>query len=124
MLLKNLLLVGLGGGLGSMVRFLCQKYVYEWHPHHFPFGTFIVNIAGCFLIGIFYALADREQWLSPQWRVLLTTGFCGGFTTFSSFAFENISLLKHGEIGYLLLYTLGSVVLGIAACWAGIWLIK
>lgn len=124
MLLKNLLLVGLGGGLGSMARFLCQKYVYEWHPHSFPFGTFLVNVTGCFLIGMFYALADREQWLTPEWRVLLTTGFCGGFTTFSSFAFENISLLKHGEIGYFLLYTLGSVVLGIAACWAGIWLIK
>jgi CrcB protein len=124
MLWKNILLVALGGSLGSVARFLCQKYIYAWHPHPFPFGTFIVNIVGCFLIGIFYAWAEKGQLLTPEWRILLTTGFCGGFTTFSSFAFENISLLKNGEISYFLLYCAGSVVIGIAACWAGIILIK
>jgi CrcB protein len=124
MLWKNLLLVALGGSLGSVARFLCQKYIYVWHPHPFPFGTFMVNIVGCFLIGLFYAWAEKGQLLTPEWRIFLATGFCGGFTTFSSFAFENISLLRNGEITHFLLYCAGSVVLGILACWVGMMVFK
>lgn len=120
----NILLVGMGGGLGSIARFLCQKYMYEWYPHPFPFGTFLVNIAGCFLIGIFYGLAEKGSLLTPEWRLLLTTGFCGGFTTFSTFAWENITLLKSGDFAYLALYTAGSIVLGFIATWLGIVLLK
>ena len=119
MLWKNILLIGLGGSVGSIARFLCQKYIYAWHPHPFPFGTMIVNVAGCFLIGLFCALGDKGNLLTPEWRLLLTTGFCGGFTTFSTFAYENINLLKSGELMYFMLYTAASLILGLLATWAG-----
>ena len=124
MMLKNILLVGFAGGMGSIARFLCQKYIYAWYPQPFPLGTFIVNIFGCFLIGLFYGLAEKGNILTPEWRLLLTTGFCGGFTTFSSFAYENINLLKSGDFLYFGLYTSGSVVLGIAAAYFGMILLK
>jgi CrcB protein len=124
MILKNILMVAVGGGLGSIARFLCQKYIGSWYPHPFPLGTFLVNILGCFLIGVFYALAEKGNIASPEWRIFLTTGICGGFTTFSSFAFENVNLLKTGQVVYFGLYTAGSVFLGIAATFAGMALIK
>ncbi|MBS1919091.1 MAG: fluoride efflux transporter CrcB [Bacteroidetes bacterium] len=122
--MKNILLIGLGGGIGSIARYFCQKWVAENIQHPFPWGTFAVNVAGCFLIGIIYAIAERTTVLAPQIRLLLITGFCGGFTTFSTFAFENMNLLRNGDMTYMLLYTLASVVLGIAAVFAGIGLIK
>jgi fluoride exporter len=124
MLWKNVLLVALGGSVGCVARFLCQKWVSDWHAHPFPWATFGINIVGSFLIGLFYSLSEKGQWLTPEWRILLTTGFCGGFTTFSTFAFENISLLKNGDLAWFLLYSIGSVVLGIVACYLGIVLAK
>lgn len=124
MLWKTIFLVGLGGGLGSIARFLCQKLMYERTPHPFPFGILIVNVSGCFLLGVFYALAEKGNLLTPEWRLLLTTGFCGGFTTFSTFAYDNINLLKNGDVIYFMLYTASSVILGILAAWLGILLFK
>jgi fluoride exporter len=124
MIFKSILMVGVGGGLGSIARFLCQKYIYAWHPHAFPFATFFVNILGCFLIGIFYALAEKGNILTPEWRLFLTTGICGGFTTFSSFAYENVTLLRSGDFLYFGLYIAGSVFLGIIATFGGIALLK
>jgi fluoride exporter len=124
MIFKNILVVGIGGGLGSIARFLCQKYISAWHPHPFPFGTFLVNILGCFLIGVFYALAEKGNILTPEWRLFLTTGICGGFTTFSSFAYENVSLLRSGDFLYFGFYAAGSVFLGIVATFGGIALLK
>jgi CrcB protein len=124
MMFKNILLVGFGGAIGSIARYLSQKYIYEWHPHPFPFGTFLVNIAGCFLIGVFYGLMEKGNILTPEWRLFLTTGLCGGFTTFSTFAYENVILLKTGDFIYLGLYIAGSVVLGIAAAFGGVVILK
>jgi len=124
MMLKNILVVGIGGGLGSIARYLCQKYFYELHPHPFPFGTLIVNVFGCFLIGLIYSLAEKGNILTPEWRLFLTTGICGGFTTFSAFAYENVALLKTGDVLYFCLYIAVSVVLGIAATFAGIAVLK
>jgi fluoride exporter len=124
MMVKNILLIGLAGGVGSIARFLCQKYVHDWYPHPFPFGTFLVNILGCFLIGLFYGLSEKGNILTPEWRIMLTTGFCGGFTTFSSFAFENVNLLKNGDFLYVGLYVAGSVILGITATYAGMLFFK
>jgi CrcB protein len=121
---KSILIIGLGGGFGSIFRYLCQKWVYEVYPHSFPWGTFLVNITGCFLIGIFYSLSEKSTFFTPEWRLLLTTGFCGGFTTFSAFAFENLNLLRTGDTVYFFLYIIASVVLGIAAVLAGITFIK
>ncbi len=123
-LFKNILLVGAGGGAGSILRYLCQKWFAENVQHPFPWGTFIVNISGCLLIGIIYALSERSTLLSPQTRLLLITGLCGGFTTFSAFAFENMTLLRSGDTLYFFLYAIGTVVLGIAAVFGGIFFMK
>ena len=123
-MIKSFLLVGLGGGVGSMARYLCQKWFNENYPHPFPWGTFTVNLVGCFLIGIIYAASEKTTVLSPQTRLLLITGLCGGFTTFSTFAFENMTLLRTGDVFYFFLYAVGSVVLGIAAVYIGSFIIK
>jgi fluoride exporter len=121
---SNILLVGLGGGIGSILRYLSQKWVNESYEHNFPLATFLVNVFGCLLIGILYALGEKGNILSPQSRLLLVTGFCGGFTTFSTFAFENMNLLRVGDNFSFLLYAVGSVVFGIAAVYIGSLLIK
>jgi CrcB protein len=123
-MIKTLLLIGLGGGLGSILRYFCQKWIYQLYPHPFPWGTFLVNVAGCFLIGLFYAASEKSVIFTADWRLLLTTGFCGGFTTFSTFAYENMTLLRNGDIGYFFLYSIGSFAAGIAAVFAGIALVK
>ena len=123
-MIKSVLLIGLGGGIGSIARYLCQKWIAENIQHPFPWGTFVVNILGCFLIGLIYAIAERTTLLSPQTRLFLITGLCGGFTTFSTFAFENMNLLRSGDIIYALLYIVASILLGIGAVFAGIGLIK
>jgi len=123
-MIKHVLLVGLGGGIGSIARFLCQKWFAENTVQVFPWGTFFVNLTGCFLIGLIYAIAEKTSFLSPQARLFLITGICGGFTTFSAFAFENMSLLRSGDTLYFILYILGSVLFGIAAVFAGMALIK
>ena len=123
-MIRNILLVGLGGAVGSMARYLCQKWFAENYLHPFPWGTFTVNLLGCFLLGVIYAAGEKTTMLTPQTRLLLTTGICGGFTTFSTFAFENMTLLRSGDISYFLLYALGSVVSGILLVFAGVALIK
>lgn len=123
-MIKTLLMVGLGGGAGSMLRYLCQRWIYNFYPHPFPWGTFLVNIVGCFLIGVFYSMSERSNILTPEWRLLLTTGFCGGFTTFSAFTFEGIDLMKENRTGLLLAYIAASVLVGLLATYIGIRLAK
>lgn len=123
-MIKSLLMVGLGGGVGSMLRYLCQRWIYNFYPHPFPWGTLLVNIAGCFLIGVFYSMSERSNFLTPEWRLLLTTGFCGGFTTFSAFTLEGIDLLKENRTGLLLAYIAASVLVGLLATYTGIRLAK
>jgi len=123
-MIKNLLLVAFGGGVGSIARYLCQKWLGESYPHPFPWGTFVVNLVGCFLIGIIYAASEKTTFVGPQVRLLLITGFCGGFTTFSTFAFENMNLLRSGDILYFSIYIVASVALGIAGVFGGIVIMK
>jgi CrcB protein len=120
MIFRNILLAGLGGGAGSIARYLCQKYIASGSFAPFPVGTFLVNVSGCFLIGLFHGLAMKNDWMSPEWRFLLTTGFCGGYTTFSAFAYENFQMMKAGDLLYPVLYIVASVLLGIAAVFGGI----
>jgi CrcB protein len=122
--MNNIFLIAIGGALGSVSRYGCQRWIYQWHPHPFPFGTFAVNIAGSLLIGIFYAVSEKGNLMNPDWRLFLTTGFCGGFTTFSTFSFETVSLLREGDYAYALTYILLSVVLGVIAVALGILIIK
>lgn len=123
-MIKSLLLVGLGGAAGSMLRYLTHRWVHQFYSYQFPWGTLLVNITGCFLIGVFYSLFERSNVFTPEWRLLLTAGFCGGFTTFSAFTLEGIGLLKENRIGLLLIYIAVSVLIGLAATYIGIRIAK
>lgn len=121
---RNILLVGVGGLVGSIARYLVAVFFAGQFSSVFPFATLTVNVIGCFLIGILFALSDRGNILSPEWRILLTTGFCGGFTTFSTFSYESLRLMQDGEYFYLAAYVLISVIVGLAATFVGITLIR
>src|SRR5215468_3938654 len=108
---RNILLVGLGGLLGSIARYLVTVLFAGQFATSFPLATFVVNISGCFIIGILFALSERGSGLSPEWRIFLTTGFCGGFTTFSTFSYESIKLIQDGEFFYLGMYVVLSVLI-------------
>ena len=123
-MIKSLLFIGTGGFLGSISRFLASKYLQNNFPSAFPIGTFFVNITGCLLIGLIYGFSERTSLLSPGWKLFLTVGFCGGFTTFSTFANENLALLRDGEYFHFLLYVGLSVFLGIAATFFGVLITK
>lgn len=113
---KNFLLVGLGGAIGSMLRYAAYLLV---TLKYFPYGTFIVNIAGSFIIGLVLALSLKDEAFLNNWKVFLATGICGGFTTFSAFAAENVALLQNGKYGMALIYISCSVIVGIAAAALG-----
>jgi len=118
-MIKNILLVGLGGGIGSIARYLTQKWFAANFMHAFPWGTFAVNIAGCFLIGIFWGLSFRSFDSNESWKVFLMTGLCGGFTTFSAFTLEGVGLIKGEKMLLFFSYVAASVLLGLAATYAG-----
>jgi CrcB protein len=121
---RLLLIIGVGGFMGSISRYLVQGWMIRLFASQFPIGTSVVNIAGSFLIGVIYALAEKSGLLSNEWRLFLATGFCGGFTTFSTFSYEIVTLLRGGMTSYAILYILGSVVLGVLAALFGIWLMR
>lgn len=118
-MIKTLLIVFFGGGLGSAMRYGVQMILHlRILPYHFPWATLMVNIAGSFLIGLFYALSARFHW-SEGARLLLTAGICGGFTTFSTFSNDSLELLRQGEIAMFAVYIGLSIILGITAVFAG-----
>lgn len=123
-MIKNLLLVGLGGGLGSMARYLCQKWFTIYYPSSFPWGTFAVNITGCLLIGIFWGLTFKSFATAETWKLFLMTGLCGGFTTFSAFTLEGVGLLKEEKHLLFFSYIAGSVILGLLATYIGMRIIR
>jgi CrcB protein len=123
-MIKNILLVGLGGATGSVLRFLCQKWISRLSNLSFPLGTFLVNVVGCFIIGLLFSYSLKYESFSYNTQLLLMTGLCGGFTTFSAFTLEGMGLLKEDKTGLFLLYIGGSVIVGLFATWLGIRIAK
>ena len=116
--MKQALLVFLGSGIGGSLRYLIGKYL-NTNTNEIPWGTLIVNILGSLLIGIVLGLALKNNTLSQNQTLLLATGFCGGFTTFSAFANEGLQLLKNGQTSLFFLYVIGSITLGLLCVWLG-----
>ena len=121
--MKQLLLVFIGGGFGSVLRYIIGKYLNNVESG-IPYGTFAANILGSLLIGIILGLAAKNNTLSQNQTLLLATGFCGGFTTFSTFAYENHVFLKSGDFTSFAIYTIASFVFGFLAVFAGMYLVK
>jgi CrcB protein len=123
-MLRTILLVGTGGFIGSVMRYLVQVFVEKGLSSTFPYGTMVANIAGSFMIGIIFALAEKGDLLSAEWRIFLAVGICGGFTTFSSFAFNNFTMIQENSFGQLFWNIGGSLFLGILAVYLGIILVR
>ena len=123
-MLRTILIVGIGGFIGSIFRYMGQLAAGKIFSPSFPMGTFLVNLLGCFIIGVVFAMSEKGNLLTAEMRLFLAVGFCGGFTTFSTFASDNLMLLKDNSIGLLLINVLGSVVLGILAVYLGIVFIR
>ena len=122
--MKDLLLVGLGGFIGSVARYKLGGLVLHLAAQQrFPVSTFAVNVLGCLVMGLLAGVAARYEVFGPGTRLLLFTGVLGGFTTFSAFGLESTQLVRRGEFWIAALYAGSSVVLGIAAVWVGIKLI-
>jgi CrcB protein len=121
--MKHAILVFIGGGFGSVLRFVIGKYLNSTETG-IPYGTFLANILGSLLIGIILGLAAKNSTLSQSQTILLATGFCGGFTTFSTFAYENHVFLKSGDFTSFALYTIASFVIGFLAVFIGLYLVK
>lgn len=120
----KLLIVALGGSLGSVARYLTVKGIDQRMNAIYPYGTLTVNLVGSFLIGFFYILALRKTGMTENLRLFLGAGFCGGFTTFSAFAWENFSLLQQKMMGTAFLYTSVSLVAGFSALALGAWIAR
>lgn len=121
--MKQFLLVFIGGGIGSVLRYIIGKALNS-SQSGIPYGTFTANILGSLLIGIILGFAAKNQTLTQNHTLLLATGFCGGFTTFSTFAYENHVFLKSGDFTSFAIYTIASFILGFLAVFAGIYLVN
>lgn len=121
-ILKSLFLIGIGGGIGSMLRYLTAVIVDKYIAGTFPMATFTANMLGCLLIGIFLGIFTRDS--DSTYTMLFVIGFCGGYTTFSTFAYENYGLIEDGNYGTAFLYIGLSIVVSLFAVWLGLILVK
>ncbi len=122
-MIKVVLAIGAGSFIGGVLRYLVSQLMTTKFPAAFPFGTLTVNILGCLLIGLFFGLGERSG-ISQEWKLFITTGLLGGFTTFSAFSNETVGMLRDGQIVYALLYIGGSIIIGILATLGGIMVSK
>jgi CrcB protein len=121
--MKIIFAIGTGSFIGGILRYLLSQFVQTKFLSTFPFGTLTVNIIGCFLIGLVFGLTNRGN-LTQEWRLFLATGLIGGFTTFSAFSNETVSLLRDGQFWYATVYITVSVFIGVLATFIGIAIIK
>lgn len=123
-MLINILLVALGGSMGAVSRYLVSLWAAERIGTDFPYGTLLVNIVGCFIIGFFMTMTTEKYIVNPYWRMLVTVGFVGGLTTFSSFSYETFRLMADAGWQGAMLNMLGNCMLGFFATWLGIYLAR
>jgi CrcB protein len=116
----NIVLVALGGGVGAVARYAVSLWAADKLGTVFPYGTFIANVVGCFIIGAFMTLVTEKFIANPYWRLLITTGFLGGFTTFSSYSYETLKLLEDTGITAAFYNIAANLVIGLLATWSGI----
>lgn len=121
---KQIILVGLGGGIGSILRFLTSALTLKYYSDSFPFPTFIVNLIGCFIIGLLIGSLGQNIQANQNLKFLFITGFCGGYTTFSAFAEENLTLIQNNNYWTAIMYIVLSVFIGLFAVWVGLSITK
>jgi len=118
--MMKVMMVAVGGSIGATTRYLVSTWAAEKFGTDFPYGTLIVNVVGCFIIGAFMTLATERLIVSPYWRLLVTVGFVGGLTTFSSYSYETFKLLEEANIMMAMYNLLANVMMGFLATWLGI----
>ena len=123
-MIRTLLLIAFGGGIGSALRYLTSVVVQKYYANVFPLATLLTNVLGCFIIGILMGLFEKNQVVTSDLKWLFVTGFCGGYTTFSTFGYENISLFQNNNSALAFLYIGGSVFMELFAVWMGLILTK
>lgn len=121
---KTVLIIGAGGAIGSIFRYLTSLFVAKFWSGHFPLATFITNAIGCLLIGLFIGFLERQQLANSDLKWFLLTGFCGGYTTFSTFGHENFMLLQNHNSMISFAYIGLSILTGLAAIWFGLFVSK
>lgn len=121
---RTVVLIGFGGAIGSVLRYLTAVMVNKYYASAFPLATFITNVLGCFLIGLIVGLLEKTQMTNSDLKWFLITGFCGGYTTFSAFGYENIGLFQNNNSGIAFIYMGLSVIFGLFAVWLGLLLTK
>lgn len=123
-MLKTILYIAIGGAIGSVLRYLTSVLVSKFWTHHFPLATFLANCIGCLLIGLFMGYLTKNQITDSSLKWFLITGFCGGYTTFSAFGFENISLFQQQNSIVAFTYIGLSIISGLFAVWLGLFITK
>ncbi|MFA9215301.1 MAG: fluoride efflux transporter CrcB [Candidatus Methylacidiphilales bacterium] len=123
-MMKTLFYIAIGGAIGSVLRYLTSVLVNKYWSTSFPLATFLTNVVGCFLIGFLIGILENNQLTNSNLKWFLITGFCGGFTTFSTFGLENINLFQNQNSAIAFLYIGASVIVGLASVWLGLFVTK
>lgn len=123
-MIANILIVALGGGIGAVTRYAVSLWTAARFGSTFPYGTLLVNVIGCFIIGVFMTLVTEKMVVSPYWRLLVATGFLGGLTTFSSYSYETFTLLKEAGMVSAFYNIAANLITGFFATWLGIQAVK